>query len=119
MHKLQHYHHQLVRSWLFIHTEPPDLLFLPHDLMNYSFIFAGLITTTSRRLDREQQAEHILEVNYVLDCLHLHISHASFSKYVSFIIWFPNIHLRGCSSRKETVPMLQMLICRKISCYKC
>lgn len=31
--------------------------------MNYSFIFTGLITTTSRRLDREQQGEHILEVN--------------------------------------------------------
>lgn len=25
----------------------------------------GLITTTSRRLDREQQDEHILEVNYL------------------------------------------------------
>jgi len=31
--------------------------------MNYSFMFTGLITTTSRKLDREQQGEHILEVN--------------------------------------------------------
>lgn len=33
------------------------------DLINYSFMFTGLITTTSRKLDREQQGEHILEVN--------------------------------------------------------
>lgn len=33
------------------------------DLINYSLTFAGLITTTSRKLDREQQGEHILEVN--------------------------------------------------------
>lgn len=32
------------------------------DLINYSLTFAGLITTTSRKLDREQQGEHILEV---------------------------------------------------------
>lgn len=31
--------------------------------MNYCVMFAGLIATTSRRLDREQQGEHILEVN--------------------------------------------------------
>lgn len=33
------------------------------DLIDYSFMFTGLITTTSRKLDREQQGEHILEVN--------------------------------------------------------
>lgn len=33
------------------------------DLIDYSFVFTGLITTTSRKLDREQQGEHILEVN--------------------------------------------------------
>lgn len=29
---------------------------------NQIFFFTGLITTTSRKLDREQQAEHFLEV---------------------------------------------------------
>lgn len=39
------------------------------DLINYCFIFTGLITTTSRKLDREQQGEHILEVNNFFNSL--------------------------------------------------
>lgn len=30
--------------------------------VKYHSLFTGLITTTSRKLDREQQAEHFLEV---------------------------------------------------------
>lgn len=37
----------------------------------------GLITTTARKLDRENQPEHILEVNiFVVLSLHLHLLHA-------------------------------------------
>lgn len=31
-------------------------------IINCVHVFAGLVTTTSRKLDREQQDEHILEV---------------------------------------------------------
>jgi hypothetical protein len=31
--------------------------------VKYSHFYTGLITTTSRKLDREQQAEHFLEVS--------------------------------------------------------
>lgn len=38
-------------------------------VINCVHVFAGLVTTTSRKLDREQQDEHILEVK-TFRCIH-------------------------------------------------
>lgn len=36
-------------------------------LLNCAHVLAGLVATTSRKLDREQQDEHILEVKTPID----------------------------------------------------
>lgn len=41
-------------------------VFFSNRLINIFFSFVlGLITTTSRKLDREHQSEHILEVSFI------------------------------------------------------